>query len=52
DEMYRTFNMGVGFMIVVSPAHAPRAAAMLQAAGERVFEIGEIVEGTGGVRYR
>ncbi|MDF1542776.1 MAG: phosphoribosylformylglycinamidine cyclo-ligase [Anaerosomatales bacterium] len=52
DEMYRTFNMGVGFMIVVSAAHAPRAAAMLQAAGERVFEIGEIVEGTGGVRYR
>jgi len=52
DEMHRTFNMGVGFMIVVSPAHAPRAAAILQAAGERVFEIGAIVEGTGGVRYR
>jgi phosphoribosylformylglycinamidine cyclo-ligase len=52
EEMYRTFNMGIGFMLVLSPAEAPKAAAVLQAAGERVFEIGEIVEGAGGVRYR
>ncbi len=52
DEMYRTFNMGVGFMLVVDPGDAPAAAAALQKAGERVTEIGEIVEGSGGVRYR
>ncbi len=51
DEMYRTFNMGIGFMIVVDPRLAPDAAAALRASGERVFEVGEIVEGTGKVTY-
>ncbi len=51
DEMYRTFNMGVGYALVCEAKHAPAAAAYLQAAGERVFEIGEIVEGNGVVVY-
>ena len=51
DEMYRTFNMGVGYALVCDPKHAPAAAVHLQAAGERVFEIGEIVEGSGVVVY-
>lgn len=51
DEMYRTFNMGIGYAVVFDPAHAPAAAAALQATGERVYEIGEIVEGEGRVRY-
>ncbi|MEN6430446.1 MAG: phosphoribosylformylglycinamidine cyclo-ligase [Coriobacteriales bacterium] len=51
DEMYRTFNMGIGFAIVLDPAYAPEAAASLRAAGESVFEIGDIVEGTGEVVY-
>lgn len=51
DEMYRTFNMGVGFALVVDPAHAPAAAAAVRSVGETVSEIGEIVEGTGVVRY-
>ncbi|MBS3956343.1 MAG: phosphoribosylformylglycinamidine cyclo-ligase [Clostridiales bacterium] len=52
DEMYRTFNMGIGFAVVCDPAHASAAAAQLRASGERVYEIGEVVEGTGTVRYR
>lgn len=52
DEMYRTFNMGIGFAVICDQAHAPAAAARLQAAGERVYEIGEIVDGSGTVRYR
>jgi phosphoribosylformylglycinamidine cyclo-ligase len=51
DEMYRTFNMGIGFTIVVDRRLAPDAAAALHDAGERVFEIGEVVEGTGRVTY-
>ena len=51
DEMYKTFNMGIGFVLVVDRRLAADAAAVLREAGERVFEIGEIVEGTGRVTY-
>lgn len=51
DELYRTFNMGVGFCLVLAPHDAANAAAALRAAGETVYEIGEIVPGTGAVRY-
>lgn len=51
DEMFRTFNMGIGFALVLDPAHAPSAAIALRESGERVFEIGEIVEGSGVVVY-
>jgi phosphoribosylformylglycinamidine cyclo-ligase len=51
DNMYRTFNMGVGFALVLDPAEAPTAAAKLREMGESVSEIGEIVEGTGVVVY-
>lgn len=51
DSMYRTFNMGVGFAIAVSPADAPALAAKLRSSGESVSEIGEVVDGTGVVEY-
>lgn len=51
EEMYRTFNMGIGFALVLSSEAAPHAAAALTAAGERVYEIGEVVEGSGAVVY-
>jgi phosphoribosylformylglycinamidine cyclo-ligase len=51
DSMYRTFNMGVGFALVVDGKDAPKAAAKLRELGETVSEIGEIVEGTGVVVY-
>jgi phosphoribosylaminoimidazole (AIR) synthetase len=44
--------MGIGFALIVSTAEAPKAAACLREAGETVYEIGEIVEGTGKVVYR
>jgi phosphoribosylformylglycinamidine cyclo-ligase len=50
-EMRRTFNLGVGFVLVVAPADVTAATKRLQAAGERVFEIGEIVAGAPGVDY-
>jgi phosphoribosylformylglycinamidine cyclo-ligase len=50
-EMRRTFNMGLGFLVVVRAAEAGSAAAALGAAGERVFEVGEIRAGPRGVSY-
>ena len=50
SEMYRTFNCGIGMVVVVSSADAERATALLQSAGETVFTIGEIRAGTGQVR--
>jgi hypothetical protein len=38
--------------VVLESKHAADAAAILAELGERVFEIGEIVEGTGKVVYR
>ncbi len=49
--MYKTFNMGIGFTARRRPPLAADASAALHEAGERVFEIGEIVEGTGKVTY-
>jgi phosphoribosylformylglycinamidine cyclo-ligase len=50
-EMRRTFNMGIGYVVVVRPEDAEPARALLHGAGESVFEIGEIEAGARGVRY-
>jgi phosphoribosylformylglycinamidine cyclo-ligase len=43
-EMNRTFNNGIGMVVVVGAEHAAATANMLRAAGEKVFEIGVIAE--------
>lgn len=48
-EMFRTFNMGIGYVVIVDREVAPRATDVLAAAGETVFALGEIVAGDGGV---
>jgi len=48
-EMFRTFNMGIGFVLVVPPAEGAVLAAMTALGDLGVFEIGEIVEGERGV---
>jgi phosphoribosylformylglycinamidine cyclo-ligase len=50
-EMRRTFNMGIGYLLVVRPGDAERAARALAASGERVFHIGEIRAGVRSVVY-
>jgi len=52
NEALKTFNMGIGFALILDPADAPEAAALLREAGETVYEIGEIVDGEGKVVYR
>ncbi len=42
DEMHRTFNMGIGMVLAVSPADADRVIADLKAAGEDPRVVGEL----------
>ncbi len=44
-EMYRTFNMGIGMVLVVAPEEAEDVRAHLRAAGEMFYEVGSIVPG-------
>jgi phosphoribosylformylglycinamidine cyclo-ligase len=47
-EMNRTFNNGIGMVVVIDAANAAATAQTLRAAGEQVYEIGVIAErGTG-----
>jgi phosphoribosylformylglycinamidine cyclo-ligase len=41
-EMNRTFNNGIGMVVVIDSEHAESCAATLRAAGEQVFTIGRI----------
>ena len=47
DEMWRTFNMGVGMVVAVSTDRADALLEELVAAGEQVFPMGAVVEGEG-----
>ncbi|HAB09835.1 MAG: phosphoribosylformylglycinamidine cyclo-ligase [Alcanivorax sp.] len=42
SEMYRTFNCGVGMVVVVPQAQVDQTLALLEASGEDAFVIGEI----------
>jgi phosphoribosylformylglycinamidine cyclo-ligase len=42
SEMYKTFNCGIGMAIIMAKEDAAAAKALLEAAGETVFEIGHI----------
>lgn len=48
-EMYHTFNMGIGMVVIVDPSDVNKALEKLNVTGERAYVIGEIVEGEGGV---
>jgi phosphoribosylformylglycinamidine cyclo-ligase len=50
-EMRRTFNLGIGMIAIVPPDRLHPTMERLKKAGEKVFEIGEIVSGQQRVEY-
>ena len=51
DEMFRTFNMGIGLICVVPADKVKKVKAVLNRANERHFIIGRIVRGDRKVSY-
>jgi phosphoribosylformylglycinamidine cyclo-ligase len=47
EEMWRTFNMGLGMIAIVAPAHADDAVALLEARRVPAFEVGRVRAGAG-----
>jgi len=48
-EMFRTFNMGIGYVVIVPSAMVEQAITVLGTGGETVSVIGEIIAGARGV---
>jgi phosphoribosylformylglycinamidine cyclo-ligase len=51
EEMFRTFNMGLGMLLVVPSKKFKKAQTVLERAGEKAFTIGRIVKGDRKVLY-
>ena len=51
-EMARTFNCGIGMVVAVTAENAEAVTDELEAAGETVIRIGEIVDGQRGCTVR
>ena len=48
-DMYNTFNMGLGMVLALPAAQAEQALAVLKAAGEHAYLVGQVVKGDDGV---
>jgi len=46
-EMFRVFNMGIGFILIVAPADVEEILAHVRASGEVAYRLGEVIKGTG-----
>lgn len=42
DEMHRTFNCGIGMVVIVAKEHAEQAKTLLEAQGETVYTLGAV----------
>ncbi|TCS80612.1 phosphoribosylformylglycinamidine cyclo-ligase [Tepidibacillus fermentans] len=49
EELYRTFNMGIGFILIVSKEEQEKVIQLAGMFGEKAYVIGEIMEGNQGV---
>ncbi|MEW6446825.1 MAG: phosphoribosylformylglycinamidine cyclo-ligase [Bacillota bacterium] len=51
-EMFRTFNMGIGYVLIVPPEEERSLIETLAAGGEKAYVIGRVESGIDGVVYR
>jgi phosphoribosylformylglycinamidine cyclo-ligase len=51
SDMYKTFNMGIGMVVIVDAADAEKTKAAFEAQGESVYTIGQVTEGDRRVTY-
>lgn len=51
DEMRRTFNCGVGMIVIVNAGDAEKAIDVLTAGGETAWHLGNVANGSGPVEY-
>jgi phosphoribosylformylglycinamidine cyclo-ligase len=51
DEMLRTFNMGIGMLLVVPNKKFKKAQTLLERASEKAYTVGRIVKGERKVMY-
>lgn len=51
DDMLRTFNMGLGMLLIVSPRDLPKVTSALKKRREKFWNIGRIIAGKRGVHY-
>jgi phosphoribosylformylglycinamidine cyclo-ligase len=51
EEMLRTFNMGLGMLLVIPSAKFKKAQSVLERVGEKFYTIGRIVKGERKVAY-
>lgn len=49
EEMFRVFNMGIGYVLIVAEDFADSISKMLTKSGEQVYRIGTITSGSGKV---
>ncbi len=52
DEMYRVFNMGIGYVVILPKNHLEKATNILKAQHQQYNIIGVIRKGTGIVTYK
>lgn len=45
DEMFKTFNMGIGYVFVVSKEDADDIVKLIEDTGEKAYKIGRVVKG-------
>jgi phosphoribosylformylglycinamidine cyclo-ligase len=47
--MFNTFNMGIGFVLIVPPEQADETLKWFKLQDVAAYQIGEVIEGTGEV---
>ncbi|WP_019535460.1 phosphoribosylformylglycinamidine cyclo-ligase [Paenibacillus ginsengihumi] len=51
DDMYRTFNMGIGMVVIVSEEQADAAVRVFEANGEKAYRLGRVTPGERAVAF-